>query len=193
MTPSSPGHLYEIDHRHRDWLRHILKSGYFRRVLEVGSYKGFSTVAFLDALDAGAVGEVHLCDPYPRIELRWLIAKREGVHLHECPSTDLLDRDGDFDLLFVDGDHGEENCRRELTYFAEMNPTCFVAHDTGSAGRYPDCEGPGLFKRHFQGRGWYTIEDTLYRPGERTERGLFVATPDRAVYEAVLEGYRTYC
>lgn len=185
-----------IDARHCNWLRSILLSGHFKRVCEIGSHKGFSTTAFLDALGAGTVEEVHICEPHPQRELLNLIdghSKRNRIKLHRCNSVDFLDSDTNFDFLFLDSDHREEVTLAELERLLPANLLCVAAHDTGSYGRYPQCDGPMHLKAVYQAEAYSCIEDSLYRKGERTERALFVACRTPEVYASVLEGYRSHC
>lgn len=190
------GHICEIDERHLLWLKSVLMSGRFKRVLEIGSYRGYSTAAFLEALEAGAVQEVHLCEPYPKIELEWGIAscsKRSHVALHKTLSTDLLDRLADWDFIFVDGEHSKATVLAELERLVPMGVPCLMAHDTSSVGRYEGCDGPQYTKWVYQAEGYYCLEDALDRPDERTHRGMFFAASTPDLYKIGLDGYQRYC
>ncbi len=164
---------WAIDSRHRDWIRRELLTGRYRRVLEIGSHKGYSTQAFLDALQAGAVDEVHLCEPAPTPTLLALI---EGTHavLHRCRSVDLLAKDRRWDMVFADGSHLAEDVRPEATMLLGV-PAVF-AHDVAADSRYPNCEGARLYLEIFEAAGYHVIVDSSRRPGERTERGMMLAT-----------------
>lgn len=166
---------WEIDARHRDWIRDELMTGKYRRVLEIGSYRGYSTAAFLDALNAGKVDEIHLCDTSITHELRQLVGDLPGVKLHKCRSVDLLAKDAAFDLVFVDGDHTLEVIQAETPYLVGV-PAIF-AHDTNStAVGYPNCEGPPYLKAALIEAGYTITEDCERRPGELTHRGMMFAT-----------------
>lgn len=170
---------FHIDVRHRDWLRSVLMSGRFRRVLEIGCYRGYSTHAFIDALAAGKVEEVHLCDPTIRREVR-VLANRPGVHLHECTSLDLLSADAAWDLVFVDGDHSPETCQREAELLIAAGVPAVFAHDTRAtespdAAEYTGCDGPQYLREALVAAGYLVTEDAERRPGERTDRGMMFA------------------
>lgn len=193
--PAKPT-VFEIDTRHRDWLRHLLMSGWFDRVLEVGCWKGWSTKVFLEALEAGKVKEVHLCEPKPTLELQWAIAgckRKECVTMHKCTSLELLDRDTKYDLIFVDGNHEEANVKAELERLLPANLKCVCFHDTGSAGRIVGCEGPQFAKHAYQMQGYHLVEDTLIRPGENCERGFLVACRTPTLWKVAVDGFRKYC
>ena len=174
--PLPQGHSWAIDARHRDWLRAELLTWRHRRVLEIGSHRGYSTQAFIDAMQAGAVDEVHLCEPSPTPELLAMIADRPGVTLHRERSVDLLRDDCRWDLVFVDGDHSVRTVTKEAELLIAARVPAVFAHDTASAGRYPRCEGPALLKDAFTAAGYHCTEDAEFRPGERTDRGMMLAT-----------------
>lgn len=186
--PVMPAHIeagWCIDLRHLRWLHAVLMSGRFRRVLEIGSYHGYSTTAFLAALEAGKVGEVHLCEPHPTAELLERIAGT-GAVLHAERSVDLLAADADWDFVFVDGDHFEANVKEEARLLIAAGVRCVMAHDTSAASIYPECDGPQHLKAAFQAAGYFCCEDSLKREGERTERGMFFAALDRSVYQSLI-------
>lgn len=173
--PIPQGHRWAIDARHRDWLRAELMTGKHRRVLEIGSCHGYSTTAFLDALKAGAVDEVHLCEPSPTPELLALI-EGKPVILHRCRSVDLLAKDCRWDLVFIDGDHSTRTVTKEAELLIVARVPAVFAHDTAAAGRYPRCEGPAILRDAFTAAGYRCVEDAEFRPGERTDRGMLLAT-----------------
>jgi hypothetical protein len=173
--PIPEGHGWAIDSRHRDWIRAELFTGRYRRVLEIGSHMGYSTAAFLDALKAGTVDEVHLCEPRPTPELLELIKGRPGVTLHRERSVNLLGNDCRWDLVFLDGDHSVRVVTKEAELLIAARVPAVFAHDTAAAGRYPRCEGPSLLKAAFTAASYRCTEDAEFRPGERTDRGMMLA------------------
>lgn len=166
---------WAIDARHRDWIRNELLTGRHRRVLEIGSHKGYSTQAFLDALQAGAIDELHLCEPSPTPELLSLIAGTPAV-LHRCSSLELLAKDCRWDLVFADGDHSAATVRPEATLLLAAKVPAVFAHDVATDDRYPGCEGARLYRELFERAGYHVVEDSRQRPGERTDRGMMLAT-----------------
>lgn len=174
--PIPKGHWFAIDSRHRDWIRAELLTGRYRRVLEIGSHMGYSTTAFLDALEAGKVDEVHLCEPNPTPELLRLIDGKRGVTLHRERSIKLLANDCRWDLVFVDGDHSLRTVTKEAELLIAARVPAVFAHDTASSGRYPRCEGPAILRAEFTAAGYHCEEDAEFRLGERTDRGMMLAT-----------------
>lgn len=182
---SQPGyHPWNIDSRHCSWIRETLRSGRFRKVLEIGSFRGYSTQAFLDALDCGAIDELHLCEPNPTPEL-WRLIRGKRVTLHRYPSVEVLAEIRDYDLVFVDGDHSEVNVRAEAELLIDMGCAVF-AHDTAMAG-------PAALKAAMQHHGYRVLEDNVQRAGERTERGLVFGCWSEDNYDAALEAYSLEC
>jgi hypothetical protein len=185
-----------IDERHRNWLREVLLNGEYRRVLEVGSWKGFSAAAFFDALTEGKVEEVHLCDSRPQPELEAAVRRhplRDRITLHRTPSVDLLGRDADWDFTFIDGNHSARVVGAELNLLLPMRLRVVAFHDTSSCGRYEGCDGPQWAKRAYQRAGYFCIEDSVFRPDERTERGLTVCCRELDDYAVAYEAYCKWC
>ena len=65
-------------------------------------------------------------------------------------------------------------------------PLCVMAHDTNATrAGYAKCEGAELLAHTFsEDVDYFCIDDCAKRPGERTDRGLFLATTDERLYEA---------
>lgn len=184
--PESANPAWEVDERHVWWLHRTLMSGRFRSALEVGCLTGFSTRAFLDALRAGALDRLDLCDVAVTPELEQLVAASgvaDRVTINRTHSADLLAR-GSWDLVFVDGDHSEPTVAEETRLLLASGVRALFAHDTAAAGRYPQCEGPALLAREFRRAGYLCAEDALARPGERTDRGMFYAAREPGDFAA---------
>lgn len=166
-----------IDVRHRDWIRAVLMTGKFRRVLEIGCHKGYSTQAFLDALDAGAIDELHLCEPNPTPELLALI-EGKSVTLHRCTSLELLAADKAWDLVFADGDHSEATVIPEATMLLQGSVRAVFAHDVTADSRHYNCDGARHYIRLFKQAGYQVIVGNTERPNEMTDRGMMFAVRD---------------
>lgn len=192
FTP--PPHLFPEHHRYYADLTHVrmiydeLRGGSYGRVLEIGCFHGYSTSAFLAAAKAAHVAEAHLCEPEPTAELQQVInhygLAGSRLTVHRCKSLELLQRDQHWDLVFVDGDHTEENCVAEAEALIAAGVRTIIAHDTAAdPEKYPGCQGPAIFKRLLKQAGYLISEDAEPRPGERTERGLMIAKLPRPVPE----------
>lgn len=187
-----------IDLRHRQWVGSALLSGRFRRVLEIGSFDGYSTEAYWTALEAGAVDSVHLCDIRLRPELQSAIDHYSDrhpskVHFHQCPSTQLLAVDNEWDFIFVDSDHSLKNSLNELPLLLNTTAAVVALHDVCSYGHYPNCDGVAHIQRAFQSAGWLGLTDNVFREGERTHRGLWIGAKTVELYATVLDAYQLHC
>lgn len=170
-----------MDKRHI-WMMHdVLMAHPFRHALELGSWKGASTSAFFEAIRAGHGMRFDFCDTMlqPNLLKIW--------HEHSSTATPwwtyswklLAVMQADvYDFIFVDANHDLESVRLELAELVRIRPLCLMAHDTNAtAAGYPAAEGAALLKETFAGMdGYLCIEDSSKRPGEQTERGLFLAT-----------------
>ncbi len=179
--PFPPGHRWALDLRHVRMIHDEACSGAYGRVLEIGCFQGYSSTALLAACKAAHVGEVHLCEPYPTAELEKVIAHynidKTRVYLHRCTSLELLQRDSGFDLVFIDGDHEEATVAEELRLLIAAGVRCIFAHDTADASHdlYQTPKGPRLVAPTLAAAGYVVTEDSEFREGERTERGLVKA------------------
>ncbi len=191
LTPADP--VAATDLRHVRWIRETLRTGRFRRALEVGCLHGYTSSAFLDAAAAGEVEAVHLCDPVVTPELTRTVA-HYGVAaaIHRETSAALFARGVPYDLVFLDGDHTEPTVRAEAAALIAGGVRAVFAHDT-SAREYPGCEGPQHLQALFVAAGYRVVEDHVARPGERTERGMLFAAKADADFAAGMAAYRLTC
>lgn len=79
-----------------------------KRILEIGTYTGYSAICLAQGLQEG--GEVHTIDVNAELEdmIRKYLAEAglsESVHLHIAKAVDKVDElDGPFDIVFIDAD-----------------------------------------------------------------------------------------
>lgn len=191
LTPADP--VAATDLRHVRWVRETLRSGRFRRALEVGCLHGYTSSALLDAASSGEVDVVHLCDPVVTPELTRTVA-HYGVSatIHRETSAALFARGTPYDLVFLDGDHTEPTVRAEAAALIAGGVRAVFAHDT-SAREYPGCEGPQHLQALFVAAGYRVVEDHVARPGERTERGMLFAAKADTDFAAGMAAYRLTC
>jgi hypothetical protein len=179
--PSVPRNdSWSMDLRHVRAIRWLVETYRPAAVLEIGSFEGYSSEALLVPGVA-----VHLCDTFVRDSVRRL-AERPGVDvtIHECGSLEAIEKTR-CPWVVVDGSHDLETVVPEVELL-EGTPTV-IAHDTNAtAAGYARCEGAMFLREHFGLDGRYRcFEDRAYRAGERTERGLFVATREDLDFEAL--------
>jgi hypothetical protein len=176
-----------MDRRHVFALREVLSAWPFRNALELGSFNGASSTAFIEAINAGSLRQATFCDTRPTESL-WTVCRnchRIGrVTITDRPSWQSLDSKEDYDFILVDACHDIASVTKELQRLIARRPLCVMAHDTNAtAWGYPHAEGAELLKNTFANmQGYHCIEDGVHRDGERTERGLFLATWDAELY-----------
>ncbi len=170
-----------MDARHVYLMHDILKAWPFKNALELGSWYGASSTAFVEAINAGLPMTATFCDVQLTSSLRNVASncKTPGrVRLTSEPSWNVLESAEDFDFVLVDAGHTLESVLPELHRLVVRKPLCVMAHDTNAtAAGYPKAEGAELLKRAFDLMpGYSCVEDRQRREGEQTERGLFFAT-----------------
>lgn len=179
-----------MDKRHIHMMHAVLMSHPFTRALELGSWKGASTSAFFEAIRRGHKMWFDFCDTMLQPEL---LACWQQLHPRQAaPFWDYswsvlsLAKADRYDFIFVDANHDLASVQKELAELVRLRPLCLMAHDTNAtAAGFPHAEGAALLKRTFIDLpGYLCVEDAAKRPGEQTERGLFLATTDPAIHEA---------
>jgi predicted O-methyltransferase YrrM len=120
-------------------LMEVLKVARPKRVLEIGSYRGVSTEFW--ALHCEHVTSI---DPSPNMAVRRDLIARVGHYPHvklieACSPFFASHEPGDFDLVYLDGDHSEQMVAAEIaTYFPLLSPGAWIGgHD------YTDTPAPG--------------------------------------------------
>lgn len=179
---------WSVDRRHIYLLYDILREGGFRSALEIGSLHGACSTAFVEAINRNHLQRVVLCDTTIRPSVRAIASESpvsDRIKLLQCRSADAL-KSEPFDFVFVDGDHLLATVKEEVDLLEQLRPMCVMAHDTNSAvAGLPGCEGPQYLKERFQSMsGYYCLEDCTFRKGERTHRGMFLATTSVHLYAA---------
>lgn len=178
---------WSVDRRHIFWLYDVLCAGRFRNALEIGSLHGACSTAFVEAVNQGHLQRATLCDTQIRPSVRRMVNDSHHpnrIRLFEGRSVDVL-ASAPFDFVFVDGDHLLATVKEEMDQLERLRPVCVMAHDTNStAAGIPGCEGPQYLKERFKSLGYHCLEDCKTRPGEGTQRGMFLATTSREVLEA---------
>lgn len=146
-----------------------------RVAVEIGSFRGHSTTALIEALRIGRLDHLHIIEPSPTNELLSILSTvDEGkVTLHTAPSWDAeIDR---ADFVFIDGDHrwpAMLDTLKALSWGAKM----ICMHDSSAWPKYSHCWGSWNAARAlkgFQDRHWF--EDNERRGGEHTHRGFLVS------------------
>jgi hypothetical protein len=186
------------DKRHVEIIHQILIRNDFKRVAELGSYTGFSTAAFIEALNQGKDFKLHIIDPCPTKQLRTLISmckKPQNVILHTQKGEDVLAKWRDFDFVFVDADHSIKGAGADLLMLLRNETPNIMAHDTNlfNIGNNQG-EGSDLIGRVLSShKDYMCIEDKKQRPNELTDRGLFFASREKEKHKIAEEVFKELC
>lgn len=172
-----------IDRSHVELIEKVFLHG-FRNVLEVGCWKGSTTSMFCHYLFRGLDFRLTCNDINIQPALRSLTAPyADKVTLIDARSVDVLPRN-EWDLIILDGDHEVENVAAESEILLATRPPTMILHDTSNAA--PECAGPAKMKELLLlAPDYYCCEDNITRAAEWTQRGLFLATKDRGLFDAV--------
>lgn len=200
---------FTLDCDHTDWLtdkRHVeiiyefLMANDFKRVAEIGSYSGFSTAAFIEALNQGKDFKFHISELAPTRQLKALISlckKPDNIILHVQTGEEVLEYWRDFDFVFIDGDHDVKGAGAELLMILRYGIPNLMAHDSNIYKIdkiYHPCKGAELIARTMKShKDYYWLEDKEERQGELTDRGLFFATMDENKYNVAKEIFLELC
>lgn len=128
------------------------------RIIEIGRFKGFSTLCIASALkflDTGWQeptqhkqrpdinyevfeksnrGKLLSIDPFPTVEAQELIQQANLTDYVEFINarSDEVDIEGEFDLIFIDGDHTYEGCKQDTMLYVPWllrSGGYFILHD----------------------------------------------------------------
>ncbi len=191
-----------MDKRHVYLLNDILRSWPFKNALEIGSFNGASSTAFVEAINAGSEMTATFCDVCPTHSLMDVVKNcrvPDRAKITRSPSTVVLDaviQDSaqPYDFVLVDGRHDAESVAQELMRLIVRKPLCVMAHDTNATeAGFPACEGAKLLRDTFDSLGWWCLEDREERDGELTHRGIFMATPSKELWLAGNDAFLRWC
>ena len=175
MNRSRWDHLWEdchaMDWRHVRMIHAVLMGERPPSVVEIGCYRGFSTAAIIEAIEAGAVGGAHLVDKELSRELLDAIKPViERISLHECKSADFA---GNGDCWIIDGDHGDP-AHGDYAMARKGGARAIIIHDSISPEYREGHHGAIAISNKLRTEAVTYFEDTKKRPGERTDRGLLI-------------------
>ncbi len=188
-----------MDYRHILILHNILLFHSFTRVLEVGTHYGLSTTAFIEANHIrNKKLEIHLCDIKFENSAKMLCREDCMVQFHEMKSSIYLPDAPKFDCALLDGSHIAEDVEDEFEYLCLNGIDTLILHDVNTQllpenKDTPWYDGPMFLKQKLvTSPDWFCLEDSLFRKGEKTERGLFFAKIKKIVYEYASKFFKYY-
>ena len=141
------------------------------KAIEIGSHRGASTAAFVEALNAGLIDSLTCIEPHPTPELHKVLARvRQGTARLLPKLSQACELNAD--IVFIDGDH-DWPALHEVARCLALDVPVIAMHDT--RGHY-GCGGSALAAavlREAVNRAY--TEDFEMRPGEFTHRGFLVS------------------
>jgi hypothetical protein len=179
-------HLWSMDARHARWINASLRLLKPQTVVEVGSHFGISTLAILEA----GPFDVHIIDQKITDSVRVMAGDFAATLYEEKSETALLKIPHSENLaVLLDGDHSTEVLQLEMRLVEKMRPRVIIAHDVTSPLIGIGCDGCAWLWSYLQMSGWLCYVDSVIRPGERTSRGLLIATNDPRDHAAVVQAW----
>jgi len=178
---------------YRQLIYDILMATKPKRCLEIGCCNGYSTSAFLEALNQGADFHFTTCDPKPSRKIHANVlahcTRLDKVQLIQKPSLEIISPE--FDFIFVDGDHSLYGCFAEIRMLLKAGTETILAHDT-----WIDIErfqGPWLYRFIFSNhRGFYYTDDNKVRSCDYYKGcGLSYMTKNERLFQVVEPMFKT--
>jgi len=166
---------YNMDPLHIEKLFQICSIVKPKSVIEIGSYKGASTSAFIEALNAGYIQSLTIFELYSTPELQKTLDQAKDQTAVTCNWHPYYSTPMYADLILIDGDHGWPAIA-DLAAALAMGVRTIVLHDSNTVSLgLKDCWGSELACQILKASDHYeTWEDKEKREGMHTERGLFV-------------------
>lgn len=167
---------YNMDVLHIERLFQICARVQPRSVIEIGSYRGASTSAFIEALNAGHIEKLTIFELHSTPELQQTIAQAAKPELVSCNWRPYYETPVYADLILIDGDHGWP-ALADLAAALSQGVPHIVLHDSNTVELgLKDCWGSHLACQILKASDCYTIyEDKEKRPGMHTDRGMLYA------------------
>ena len=188
IAPDTRPTPWAMDLMHVELLRSLVEKSGAKRVMEIGSYQGHSTAAFLKVMDASKDLELHLVEPNPTPELLSLIAgspHKDRIVLHRESSWEV---NLPMDFVFIDGSH-EGPALADLAWALAQKTPFIAMHDTRShSHNIGGCWGAQLaadILRTASDRTWLCDEEK--RTGLWTHRGFGFSTVSATDFKPIFE------
>lgn len=156
-------------------LYNILLMPQIRTYLEIGCYEGVSTSVAAQVLKERKDFRPAVCDIFISNAVREITSINFQVYVGK--SVDFLPTfmQGQWDCIFVDGDHSAKNVAAEIIELKRLRPTTILAHDTMNKQL-----GPRLFVDAFP--DYAAVHDVR-------GVGFFIATLDKQIIEEIESWY----
>jgi hypothetical protein len=153
----------------------IGRPGLDRVAVEIGAFRGRSTVALVEAIHKGLLGHLHVVETNPTPELQKVLelapAGTVTLHTKPCWNTNLPR----VDFCFIDGDHRWPALADTLCMLT-LGAKVICMHDTKCWPKYENCWGSTMsanLLKQSDDRDY--VEDAEDREGQLTFRGFLVS------------------
>jgi hypothetical protein len=174
-----------IGKTYRNLLFNILTNCRFKNVLEIGCLRGYSSCAFIEALNQGCDFHYTICDPAPRMDMKLLdlCNKKNNITFLKKPSLEVIQPG--FDFIFIDGDHSVKYVAAELMLLTKVGAETMLAHDTYL--EVPRYQGPTLYRYCFsRHKDFFYVDDNTFRPEEENQLcGMSFFTKNPEIFSVV--------
>lgn len=163
---------WAMDARHIDMIEAVVRLSGVKRAVEIGSYMGRSTTAFVEASEAGAALEwLGVCDLDPTASLGRVLRQANNLVIETRWGPSWSVNDWKAELWSIDGDHSPEGAIADVKLSIAGGAQIIVLHDTD----HKAFTGPRLASEYLKSVFPYFFHDFEQRPDEETDRGLFIA------------------
>lgn len=178
---------WAIDQRHRNAL-YAMAMHCKGNVVEIGCFRGYSTAAFVEAINQGADFTLHLVDIKITTELNCVIGlckHAERIRVYEMHATEFRITHDLVSMVAIDGDHNFAACQDVLNAIVS-NAQIIAMHDTNAHPEgFTECEGAFVAANALKAwRSRRFLEDKAHREGEWTHRGFLASFSPSAPQES---------
>jgi hypothetical protein len=153
-------------------------SGFFKNVLEIGCFQGYSTHSFISALNDGATFDFTICDIKIQQSVKNL-TKNLKIKKEENESKFVINKN--FDFIFVDGNHRLCNVSEELDLILKFETKTILAHDT-FIGNSNFKGAVFLHKVLSNHKKYFYLYHNKHKMNDQTHYGISFFTQDKTIY-----------
>lgn len=167
---------WHMDWRHVCMIHAVLCAEKPAHVVEIGTYRGASTTAIIEAMEAIAeIRQALLVDYNHRIISETYASVKDRIWEFYGDSSQLYDNHK-AEFWLIDGDHRRGGAWQDLQTALRNGAQIIAVHDTNTAALgVPGHEGAAEIADYLRRNAERIWEDCEVRPNELTHRGLLVA------------------
>lgn len=156
----------------------LMISGFFKNVLEIGCFQGYSTHSFISALNDGAKFDFTICDVNIQQSVENLI-KNLNIKKEKKESKFVINKN--FDFIFVDGNHSLCSVAEELDLILKFKTKTILAHDTFIM--HPEFKGAVFLHKVLSNQQkYFYLYHNKHKTNDQTHYGISFFTQDKIIY-----------